>query len=257
MRAGLRLSDLSPEQQEIERVKKRAYNKAYRLKNADRIKKRVRQYRNEHASELKEKMARKYAENKEKYKDKNREQYLKHREKRLEYARQYGVEHHDERLAYSSARYFDKHDEIRKERREKYRANPEKIKEQSRRYRLENREKVAESKRKYNLTPNGKANHHAACVRRRVRFAINSGIRSDKGIHWTTLAEKKGSMLCSICGRECVCSADRRGALYPTVDHIIPISKGGTHTWDNVRLVCRACNASKKDKIPSQMGQGG
>ena len=38
------------------------------------------------------------------------------------------------------------------------------------------------------------------------------------------------------------------GKLYPSVEHIIPVSKGGTHTWDNVRLAHHYCNAIKNDK---------
>jgi len=32
-----------------------------------------------------------------------------------------------------------------------------------------------------------------------------------------------------------------------TQDHVIPVSKGGTHTLDNVVPACPSCNASKKD----------
>lgn len=35
----------------------------------------------------------------------------------------------------------------------------------------------------------------------------------------------------------------------PTIDHIIPTSKGGQHTASNIRLICRSCNSSKKDKL--------
>jgi 5-methylcytosine-specific restriction endonuclease McrA len=31
----------------------------------------------------------------------------------------------------------------------------------------------------------------------------------------------------------------------PTVDHIVPLSKGGKHVFSNVRLVCLSCNSSK------------
>lgn len=37
------------------------------------------------------------------------------------------------------------------------------------------------------------------------------------------------------------------GNRYPSIDHIRPVSKGGTHTWDNVQLVHRGCNSIKCD----------
>lgn len=35
------------------------------------------------------------------------------------------------------------------------------------------------------------------------------------------------------------------GAHYPTIDHVIPLIHGGTHTWDNVSLAHHLCNAVK------------
>ncbi len=35
----------------------------------------------------------------------------------------------------------------------------------------------------------------------------------------------------------------------PTVDHIVPLSKGGGHTWDNVQCAHLTCNASKGAKL--------
>jgi len=37
------------------------------------------------------------------------------------------------------------------------------------------------------------------------------------------------------------------GDNYPSIDHIIPVSKGGTHTWDNVQLAHRGCNTKKNN----------
>jgi 5-methylcytosine-specific restriction endonuclease McrA len=34
-----------------------------------------------------------------------------------------------------------------------------------------------------------------------------------------------------------------------TLDHVLPRSKGGTHTWDNVVAACERCNASKGDRL--------
>ena len=35
----------------------------------------------------------------------------------------------------------------------------------------------------------------------------------------------------------------------PTIDHIIPLSLGGKHKWDNVQLMCFRCNSLKGDRI--------
>ncbi len=37
-----------------------------------------------------------------------------------------------------------------------------------------------------------------------------------------------------------------------TLDHVIPTSKGGTHTWDNVVTACETCNNRKGDRIAQQ-----
>ena len=33
------------------------------------------------------------------------------------------------------------------------------------------------------------------------------------------------------------------------IDHVVPRSRGGTHTWENVVASCRACNARKEDRL--------
>jgi len=34
-----------------------------------------------------------------------------------------------------------------------------------------------------------------------------------------------------------------------TVDHVLPRSRGGSHSWDNVVAACRSCNAGKRDRL--------
>lgn len=39
-----------------------------------------------------------------------------------------------------------------------------------------------------------------------------------------------------------------------TIDHVIPKSKGGPHTWDNVVAACESCNSKKGDRLPQEAG---
>lgn len=34
-----------------------------------------------------------------------------------------------------------------------------------------------------------------------------------------------------------------------SIDHVIPRSKGGEHTWENVVAACRPCNVRKRDRL--------
>lgn len=61
---------------------------------------------------------------------------------------------------------------------------------------------------------------------------------------------------CQICSRKT--PASLRGTVKkqaPELDHVVPLSKGGTHTWGNVQCACRECNRWKSNKIVAgQMG---
>lgn len=47
---------------------------------------------------------------------------------------------------------------------------------------------------------------------------------------------------CLLCGRKFDISD-------LTVDHIIPLSKGGKHEWRNIQPLCKSCNSKKHNKI--------
>lgn len=39
----------------------------------------------------------------------------------------------------------------------------------------------------------------------------------------------------------------------PELDHVIPLSRGGAHTYENTACACRACNIAKGDRLPDEL----
>jgi 5-methylcytosine-specific restriction endonuclease McrA len=35
-----------------------------------------------------------------------------------------------------------------------------------------------------------------------------------------------------------------------SIDHVLPRSRGGDHSWENVAAACRSCNLRKRDRTP-------
>ncbi|MCU0259943.1 MAG: HNH endonuclease [Ilumatobacteraceae bacterium] len=44
------------------------------------------------------------------------------------------------------------------------------------------------------------------------------------------------------------------GAHADSIDHVLPRSRGGPHTWENVAAACRRCNLAKRDRTPDEAG---
>jgi 5-methylcytosine-specific restriction endonuclease McrA len=71
--------------------------------------------------------------------------------------------------------------------------------------------------------------------------------------------ERRGWKIPAVTRRE-VLRRDRHTCQYCgstrqlTIDHVIPRSKGGKHTWDNVVAACDRCNSHKGDRLPQQAG---
>lgn len=108
-------------------------------------------------------------------------------------------------------------------------------------------ERVYRRARKLGLNVNsvGGGGHY-----RRRQSNIGKTSEYDEGVTLKNVRAKYHDV-CQICGLMVDDTAIVNGhikRLYPTIDHIIPLSKGGTHTWENVRLAHMSCNAGKRDK---------
>ena len=44
------------------------------------------------------------------------------------------------------------------------------------------------------------------------------------------------------------------GAKADTVDHVMPRSRGGEHSWENCVACCSTCNHRKADKLLTELG---
>lgn len=54
---------------------------------------------------------------------------------------------------------------------------------------------------------------------------------------------------CNVCGKRFTVEYP------PTTDHIIPLSRGGGLTFENVQALCKSCNSKKQTKIDPQFIQ--
>ena len=96
-------------------------------------------------------------------------------------------------------------------------------------------------------------------ARERKDKRFNNANIVDKDISLKTLY-KRDKGICYICGGKCDFKDHTRdgsnfisGPTYPSIDHIIPLARGGKHAWDNVKLAHHLCNAKKSDILPSEL----
>lgn len=88
---------------------------------------------------------------------------------------------------------------------------------------------------------------------RKLRHYRSRGACGEDKISIVALADRDG-WGCRLCGKKIDNSLDSNDAMAATIDHIIPLTKGGEHAWSNVQLAHRSCNSSKGNSPrPAQM----
>lgn len=129
------------------------------------------------------------------------------------YMKTYYSEHSEDRRAYMRARLLENPEHVRALDAERY---------------LRDRDKRSTL-----------ATEHA-----QVRRARLLGREYEKGITVRRLRDRDGDACCH-CGVEMIFRRFKAGegtGEQATIEHLVPVSKGGTHTWENVALACRDCN---------------
>lgn len=91
---------------------------------------------------------------------------------------------------------------------------------------------------------------------RKVRSKYDSKRRSLRYILITNgiidLFVKEYNNQCLYCKRKQSSITDINNTSFYTIDHWIPLSKGGKNKIDNFLLLCHSCNSSKRDKLPEE-----
>jgi 5-methylcytosine-specific restriction endonuclease McrA len=76
----------------------------------------------------------------------------------------------------------------------------------------------------------------------RLRYFVKIPYRAHAALTRRAVFARDG-WVCQYCGRAA-----------ENVDHVVPRSLGGTHTWDNVVAACRRCNHTKADRSLAELG---
>lgn len=63
---------------------------------------------------------------------------------------------------------------------------------------------------------------------------------------------KRDGWVCQLCGDATDRSVMWPHPLYPTIDHIVPVSKGGTHDMSNLQCAHARCNIRKQAMLPHE-----
>lgn len=150
----------------------------------------------------------------------------------------------DERLQKMKAWKDARRPELREQRRKRYHADPETERASHRKWLKKNRERTRVYARSHNRKPEVRARRAEV---QRARFHRSRGA---PGVFTTAdIARLRKSQhdRCYYCGKK----------QKLTVDHIVPLSRGGSNSPDNIVLACRSCNSSKNDRLPHEWPDGG
>jgi 5-methylcytosine-specific restriction endonuclease McrA len=193
-----------------------------------------------------------YAQDPERYRAAARAYHEQNRETRRAYLERWRQARQEHCLAYSRA-YYRANAEARRAdiRRRRAAKTAEQRREDDRRHNSARRdyfrqrqathgEQLRENERRWRReNPHKKAEKEA---RRRARLAAARWIEP---VDRQQIVERDGSA-CYLCGRVLL-------AHQITLDHVVPLSKGGPHAADNLRVACRSCNCRKGVRLPHEL----
>ncbi len=155
-----------------------------------------------------------------------------------------------ERYKSYQKRYADKNREkINEKHRLYYNNNKDKIAIRSSKYQKENAEKVRQNTR--NWRKNNPEKYLSCLHRRRVLLSANQENYTKDDVYRIYELQDKKCLYCGIPMINDKALATKEVPFY-TIDHYIPITKGGGNNAENIVLACGVCNSRKNNKLPEE-----
>lgn len=173
----------------------------------------------------------------------NRGYVAEHREHVREYQRSYRQEHPEakEKAAERSRRHYEDNKDKALDQSKRWHAeNPEKVQKTQQDYYARNREARRESSRRWRAD-----NPDKVAAQNAERRAREAGASTEEEIDFKRIYQRDRD-ICYLCGRK-VKKSERH------LDHVIPLSRGGTHSEDNLRLTHARCNLIKGSKLVEEI----
>lgn len=223
-----------------------------RREHPERIVARKKKSRLTRKDKISEYRKRYYAENREVIREKANSSYVKHplvidtpdvRKEKMKLHKAKYVAANKEKIALKTKQYQETHKERIRGKQQQYRlSNAEKTVLRKQVYNAANREKIARYSKKYREENPKLFKDYWAERRARERAAFVAPVDHIE------IFERDG-YICQLCGTGVLPFVNHRHRLYPSIDHIIPLAKGGTHEPSNVQTAHRGCNSSKGPRL--------
>jgi len=152
-----------------------------------------------------------------------------------------------EKVSGKYKQYWEKNAEsLRAKKREYYAKNKEKITAQKRDYVEKNKEAIRVKRSENGWKYNDKARIQSSKRRALKKSADGSYTLSD--VHDLMVCQNNK---CSVCKKEI--SFGIKNNFH--VDHMIPLSRGGSNWPENLQLLCTSCNCSKNNLLPLEWAE--
>lgn len=165
-----------------------------------------------------------YQQNRDRLKAKSLVNYRENRESKLKYASQYRADNKPKIDEWKRDYRSTQGEKVREQQRSHYAANKDRYIKKFKAYRAANKEKIRNlSRQRKARQRNAPGTHTVADIERQYK------------------AQK---------GQCYYCRCDVGDSYH--VDHVIPLSRGGSNNPDNLVIACPTCNVSKKDKLPHE-----